>query len=380
MTVAAGVVGALLGLFTVRRLVFWLASLLPARPVPASRTRSVAVLVPARNEAARLPRLLAALDACDYPPALMSVVVFSDGSIDETPHLAAEWAAGRAAGRSRALAIASPVSQGKGAALRVALAAAPGAELVVVLDADTVPAPDALARLAGAFDDPAVGAACGYPDPGRRHRSMAARYAALERWVSHRVTFAAKDRLGLRPPVIGAVFAVRAAALADIGGFPCGAMAEDIDLSLALTRAGWKTRWLGEAVAREDVPPFLAGFRLQRLRWSRGLMTSAPRTRTLEDALAATGYLDRLAFVAGAALALAGDLPAWLPIAYAALPLAIILTALWRAGVPGKLAYLAAVPPMALFDIWVTAESVLAQLGGGQMPWREQARRDAEPV
>ncbi len=368
MTVFACIVAVLLGAFTVRRYLFWVGSLLPRRAIKPSRTRSIALLVAARDEAAGLPHLLAALDAADYPPALLNVVLVSDGSTDPTPSIIERWAA-----RSpRTQAIALPEAGGKGAALQTALAAAPKSELVMVLDADTAPAPDALAWLAGAFADPRVGGACGYPDPGRQQTSPPARYAALERWVSHLVTWAGKDRLWLQPPVIGAFCAVRTEALAQIGGFSVGSAAEDIDLSLALTQAGWRTRWIGEAAVREDVPDTFSDFRRQRLRWSRGLLSNWHKARSVEDMFAMTGYLDRLVFVAGLGLSLSGRLPLWLPLAYAAAPVVVMLTALRRARVPDWPAYLWSLVPMTFFDIAITLESAVAQAMRRPIRWKDR--------
>ena len=370
MTVVAGIVAAVLLVFTVRRYVFWLASLPPRPPDPMTRTRPIAVLVTARNEEARLPRLLRALEALDYPPHLLSFVLVSDGSTDATASLIQEWTELR----PRALAVLSPSHEGKAAGLQRGLQHAGGAELVAVLDADTIPRPDALARLAGGFEDPSVGGAGGYPDPGCAHRTVVARYAALERWVFHLVTQAGKDRLRLQPDVIGAICCFRAEALAAVGGFPQGEAAEDILISRKLARAGWRTRWIGEASAREDVPEDLAQFRLQRLRWSRGLLTSGARAQGLEELLVAAGYVDRLAFVAGVALAVAGLLPAWLPAAYAAAPAVVALTALSRARPGGSLGYIVSIPPMAFADIAVTLESVAAQLAGSPVRWGHRPR------
>ena len=371
MNLLAWTVTGLLGVFTVRRYLYWFASLLPARPHAPSRTRSIVVLVAARNEAQELPHLLAALERTDYPADRLSFVVVSDGSGDATPDIVTDWAARH----PRAQAVILAASHGKGGALQAGLAVAPASDLIVVADADTTPDPDALAHLAGAFDDAATGAACGYPDPGLVHTSMVSRYAALERWAGHLVTLAGKDRLGAQPPAIGAFCCFRATALAEAGGFPSDTLAEDIDISMVLSRQGWKTRWVRQAVAREDVPTDLHDFRLQRLRWSRGLMSSWSKARGVEDLFVVAGYLDRLAFVAGVGLVVLGLAPAWVPIGYTAAPLIIVATALVRAGAPDKLAYLWSIGPMTLADIGVTLESALPRFAKAPLSWRSEGRR-----
>ncbi len=365
MTVIDWIVASALGVFTVRRYIYWFGSILPRRPDPADRTRSIVVLVAARNEQANLPRLLAALERTDYPADQLDFVLVSDGSGDATPAIISDWVAGR----PRAKAVILAVNRGKGGALQAAYDAAPPSDLVAVFDADTTPEPDALASLAGAFDDPAVGAACGYPDPGFAHATIVARYAALERWVVHLVMIAGKDRLGFQPPMIGALCAIRTAALNDIGGFPNDTVVEDIHVSMALARKGWKIRWVRDAVAREDVPQDINGFRLQRLRWSRGLMSSGKKAKGLEDVFVAAGYMDRLALVTGVVLSLSGGFPAWLPAAYVIAPMVVVVTALWRAAPPNKLDYLWSIIPMTFADLAVTVEATVAQITGAPLRW-----------
>ena len=101
----------------------------------------VTVVVPARDEEASLPALLASLAAQSLPPA--RVLVVDDGSTDAT--------AARARAHGAEVLPAPPVPPGwlgKPWACHVGAEAAT-TELVVFLDADTCLAPDALARLVG---------------------------------------------------------------------------------------------------------------------------------------------------------------------------------------------------------------------------------------
>src|SRR5579862_5671658 len=116
---AATAVGGALLVFAARRALLAAAALAPRRPSPPlDRLPSVALVVPARNEAASLPRLLAALDRLDYPE--LSIVFADDGSTDDTPALLAAWADGR----ERTTILTLP-SRGQAAALNSAVAAAP---------------------------------------------------------------------------------------------------------------------------------------------------------------------------------------------------------------------------------------------------------------
>jgi hypothetical protein len=104
-------------------------------------SRSVSVVVPARNEADRLPRLLAGLAAATPPPD--EVIVVDDESTDATAELAR-------AGGARVVA-SSPAAgwTGKAQACQRGADAAHG-DVLVFLDADVEPAADVVARLAGA--------------------------------------------------------------------------------------------------------------------------------------------------------------------------------------------------------------------------------------
>lgn len=365
MTFLAAILSLLLFVFSVRRYVFLLASFLPRRPLPPVANRSIAVLIAACNEAALLPRLLTALEQLDYPAHLLHFVLISDGSTDATPRILEAWTHRRA----NSVTLHLTASAGKAGALRAALALAPDVELIAVFDADTVPAPNALQSLAAAFADPRTGAAGGYPRPGNAAASLTARYAAIERWILHLVTLAGKERLNWNPAAIGAVCMLRRQALSEIGGFPAGVTAEDIQISLLLNRAGWRTRSVLGAVAREDVPERLAAFHAQRLRWSRGLMESRRAAKGLEGLLTASGYLDRLVLLAAAVPVYYGFVPASLLAFYLAAPFVTILVALFRAKPPSKWRFLLAVPIMASADIAVTVWSLLAHATCSPVRW-----------
>lgn len=117
---------------------------LPQLSAPVDAAVAIDVVIPARNEAAQLPRLLAALDQQSHPPA--SVVVVDDESADDTTRVAS------AAGATVIAAGPTPTGwMGKSWACWQG-AAAGSADLIVFLDADTDPQPDLLAQLAAEHD------------------------------------------------------------------------------------------------------------------------------------------------------------------------------------------------------------------------------------
>jgi glycosyltransferase involved in cell wall biosynthesis len=109
-------------------------------PAPrAAIARSVSVIVPARDEQATLPHLLATLAEQSSPPA--EVIVVDDGSTDSTAAIAVEAGA--------AVVAAPPPPHGwigKPWACHLGAQAAQG-DVLVFLDADVTLAPDGLARV-----------------------------------------------------------------------------------------------------------------------------------------------------------------------------------------------------------------------------------------
>ncbi|MFN4865362.1 MAG: glycosyltransferase [Cyanobium sp.] len=117
--------------------------LLPAGAAASDGPSSCSVLIPARNEAATLPRLLAALGRQRLRP--LEVIVIDDDSSDGTAAVARQ-----AAGTLPLRVIQPPPLPagwcGKTWALHQGVRASTG-ELLVFLDADTEPGPECLERL-----------------------------------------------------------------------------------------------------------------------------------------------------------------------------------------------------------------------------------------
>ncbi|MGA7295355.1 MAG: glycosyltransferase, partial [Terriglobales bacterium] len=135
----------------------------------------VAVLIPAYNEEMVIERTIqGALDS-DYPN--LRVIVIDDGSKDRTLEIARRaFAAEEADGR---VLILTKPNGGKAEALNFGLEHIGRAELFVGIDADTIIAPDAIARLVPHFLDPKVAAVAGNAKVGNRV-NLWTRWQALE--------------------------------------------------------------------------------------------------------------------------------------------------------------------------------------------------------
>lgn len=381
MRVVSLVTATVLALLSARRALFVLAALLPGPPAPeGDEEPSVVLLVPANEEAPTLGHLLASIERLDWPHDRLHVVLVDDGSADGTWELMDRWAAANENARALRLERRS----GKSQALNAALAAAPPGDVVVVCDADLRLAPDYLRRLVPAFGDPEVGAAAAFVTCANSDASVVARYSALETWVHQLVTGAGKDRLGLNPATF-AGSAYRRAALEAIGGFAGGMAGDDVEASAALTRAGWRTRFVRAARADHVLAERVCDYWRQHLRWGRNVFeagrprrtdgSAAAGRRRLELGLAALGYGDRLAFAGALALAASRRMSPAVPASYACLRALETVVAVVKAGEARRLpAYLAAVPLVLPLDVAASVAGAVALRSSGPAAWRRSRR------
>ena len=357
--------------FSLRRLILVAAASMPRRKTGGGILPSVVVVSALRNEEGNLPGLLDSLSRLDYPPDKLRFVFVDDASRDSTGAILLSWAAGP----RNALCLPSAVQQGKARALNRAIEAAPEAELIAVYDADLRPQPGSLAVLAAAFQDPRVGAVAGYRRPVNPAFTPVTVYGALESFVHQLVTQAGKERLNLNPTTLGGNCVYRRSALIPLGGFPPGAFSEDIEVSLALVGAGWRTRFLPEAVATCVLPASLPRFWNQRARWTRGMYASAKRASRLESLLVSAGYADRLVFLAATGLA-AARRTGWLwPALYLLASLIAVVTALVRARAGAALVARMAlwILPMFAVDVAATAMATLKTALRRPLVWKTGA-------
>jgi peptidoglycan-N-acetylglucosamine deacetylase len=227
------------------------------RPLPAPPPGlRFSIVVPAHDEARVIAKSLAAIGRLGGDG--VEVIVVDDGSTDGTADIA----------RTFPCRVIRQRQQGKAAALNTGIAVATG-DVVVVLDADTVLAPDFLARIAPHFADPAVGAVAGNVKVGNR-RSFLARLQALEYIVSLNLDRRAQAQLNVMSVVPGAAGAFRRRALIDVGGYPTDTLVEDADLTFTLLAAGWRIPYEPAAVAWTEAPQRVSAVMRQRRRWSYG--------------------------------------------------------------------------------------------------------------
>ena len=240
----------------------------------ASYKPRVAVLIPAYNEEKVIERTVRAALNSNYPNLL--VIVIDDGSKDRTLEVARS-AFNRESADGRVL-ILGKLNSGKAEALNYGIEHIGDAELFVGIDADTVIASDAIARLVPHFVNPKVGAIAGNAKVGNRV-NLWTRWQALEYITSQNFERRALDVLGAVSVVPGAIGAWRVSAVREAGGFHTDTVAEDADLTMALLRLGYRVEYEDMALAYTEAPVNANGLMRQRFRWSFGILQAVYKHR-----------------------------------------------------------------------------------------------------
>ena len=233
----------------------------------ASYKPKVAVLIPAYNEEKVIERTVRGALNSNYPN--LRVIVIDDGSKDRTREVARRTFAAEAAA-GRVLFLTKP-NAGKAAALNYGIEHIQDAELFVGIDADTIIASDAIARLVPHFVNPKVGAIAGNAKVGNRV-NLWTRWQALEYITSQNFERRALDVLGAVSVVPGAIGAWRVSAVREAGGYQLDTVAEDADLTMALLRRGYRVEYEDMALAYTEAPTNASGLMRQRFRWSFGIL------------------------------------------------------------------------------------------------------------
>jgi cellulose synthase/poly-beta-1,6-N-acetylglucosamine synthase-like glycosyltransferase len=235
------------------------------QPPAATAPLRFIILVPAHDEAATIQGLVATVQAQDYPAAAAELHIVADNCTDETATLA------RAAGVSVHERF-DAARRGKGYALAWLIeklqAAGARPDVWLVIDADSILAPDLLSRLAAYI---AAGA-----------EVVQARYDVLDdgtRWTSslraaafglvHHVRPLGKRWYGGSAGLKGNGMAFTDAALRAVP-WEAASLAEDVEHHLRLLEHGYRVVYAPEARLWTEMPATLQGSDSQNQRWEAG--------------------------------------------------------------------------------------------------------------
>ena len=245
----------------------------PTKEATAGFAPRVAVLVPAYNEETVIVRTVRSVLNSTYTN--LHVIVIDDGSSDKTAEAArAAYEAEIAAGK---VVVLTKANGGKAAALNYAVERLEE-EFYVGIDADTVIASDAIAKLMPHFGDPLVGAVAGNAKVGNRV-NLWTRWQALEYITSQNFERRALDLFNVVTVVPGAIGAWRTGPVRLAGGYPVNTVAEDADLTMSILEQGLKVVYEDRSLAFTEAPINASGLMRQRFRWSFGTLQAVWKHR-----------------------------------------------------------------------------------------------------
>ncbi len=226
----------------------------------SQRTSRLTAIVPAYNEAGTIADTIRSLQTQTVP--LHEIIVIDDCSTDGTADVA----------RALGVRVVRPARNtgSKAGAQNVALERI-RTEYTMAIDADTVLACDAVEQLLTELNRPQVAAVCGSVIP-RYVRTLWERGRYIEYLFAF--TFYKPIQNFYTKPLIssGCFSAYRTDALRAMGGWSTRTLAEDMDLTWSFYQAGYRVRFVPEAVCYPIEPHSFCFMRRQLRRWSHGFV------------------------------------------------------------------------------------------------------------
>lgn len=238
-------------------------------PFPTESLPMVTVQLPIFNEMYVVERLLDAIAQLKYPPDKLEIQVLDD-STDETQQICQRKVAHLQRQNINIEYIHRSNRQGfKAGALAHGLQRAVG-ELVLIFDADFVPAPDTLLNMVDCFADPTVGMVQARWIHINRQYSLLTEIQSLMLDGHFVIEQTARNRSGCFFNFNGTAGLWRVSAIADAGGWDHSTVTEDLDLSYRVQLRGWQCRYLPHVVVPAELPMEMNSFKAQQFRWAKG--------------------------------------------------------------------------------------------------------------
>lgn len=231
------------------------------------RLPSFTILIPAFNEELVIERTLTSVCKQNYPS--FSVVVVNDASADATSRKARAFIKSHPKTTIRLVNLRR--NRGKGGALNYALRRYCDSDLLMILDADSSLAPDALYKAAKYFDDPkTVGLST--------HVQISAQPSPLSymQKIEYLLAYRHKKYISVTNSefIIGGQGSTfRKDTVLKVGGFSEHLLTEDMALSMSIAKLGNRANRLvfaGDVISYTEAPGSLNGVYHQRYRWKLG--------------------------------------------------------------------------------------------------------------
>ena len=244
------------------------------RPEPRARFTEeqlprVTVQLPLFNEMYVVERLLDAVARLDYPRDRLEIQVLDDSN-DETQGICRRKVHElHKAGFDIKYIHRDDRTGYKAGALEHGLGSASG-ELVLVFDADFVPAREMLQETVHYFTDPEVGMVQARWGHVNRDYSRLTEVEAIMLDGHFVIEHTARQRSGRFFNFNGTAGIWRVKTITDAGGWEHDTLTEDMDLSYRAQLKGWQFIYLFDLISPAELPVEMNSFKSQQFRWAKG--------------------------------------------------------------------------------------------------------------
>ena len=256
----------------------------PHCPLVALSPLWLTVIIPAYNEGPMVLKSIESVATARYPRDRLEIFVVDDGSADDTWQFI-RWSAARYRGFVKPIRL--PENCGKRAALAVAFRKARGT-VVVTLDSDSVVEPDSLLAIAGAFQDPKIGAVAGKVAVYNR-QGLIPRMLHVQFVLSFDLQRAVESAYGNVYCCPGALTAYRTSIVQNVLddwmeqtflGSPC-TFGEDRAMTNLILESGYDTVYQRSALVQTVVPVTYSKLCKMFIRWNRSYVREELRFLTI---------------------------------------------------------------------------------------------------
>jgi biofilm PGA synthesis N-glycosyltransferase PgaC len=219
----------------------------------------VTIVIPAYNEESVIGSTIDSIQQQKYP--LKKIIVVDDCSTDSTNEIA----------RSKGvIVLKTPKNTGKKASAQKYGFEHVDTPIAIVVDADTLLAPDAIEIIIQPLADKNTLSSCGYVIP-QKIETFWEKMRTVEYFYSFGFFKSAQENMGCPLVSSGCFTAFRMDILNKLGGFPDNNIAEDMAITWMGHMAGYRVRFISDAICYPKDPENYVQYKRQIMRWYRGM-------------------------------------------------------------------------------------------------------------
>ncbi len=234
-------------------------------------TKKVSIIIPAYNEEVVIEKSIQSLINQTYKN--IEIIVVDDGSKDKTYLKASKYT------YIPYVRVLRKKNGGKADAINYGIKYSKG-EIIMVVDADSKLAKNAVELMANYFKNPKIAAIAGSVYVSNQV-NLITKLQALEYIEGLNMVRNGQAFLKMVNIIPGPIGMFRKSALIEVGLYDNDTFAEDCDVTLKLIAKGYKIDFESDAVAYTEAPESLLDLIKQRYRWTRGILQAIKKHKSL---------------------------------------------------------------------------------------------------